>query len=349
MARPLNEILSVAVEGLRREFDKTAKDQSAALSLDVYANLLRVIPDAGLDVREIPKLARTSKRTVKWNITVAQRFGWVVQRDKRVRLMAQGKSARDASARCLEASETEWRHRIGGDVVSRLRSSLETLVSQFDIELPHHPCGYGPADGSVTGGVAGRWGYGHTRLAKGLPGLAFDPGAEHDAAEVWEKESGGRLYVRETGQDWRPVPRGAGDTVSELPLFALLSQALLAFAIDYEGCGGLSLARSGNLLKLIADDGVEIVLRQARVRGKVAMLPADGTLAGLERHAYAAVDPDPHDTRKGRFTLTEKGKLVRDAYDGIVAAIERRWMRRYGDAVVRELRDTLETAVSAEH
>ena len=31
-----------------------------------------------------------------------------------------------------------------------------------------------------------------------LPGFVFDPGAEHEAAEAWEKESGGRLYVRGT-------------------------------------------------------------------------------------------------------------------------------------------------------
>ena len=43
-------------------------------------------------------------------------------------------------------------------------------------------------------------------------------------------------------------------------------------------------------------------------------MPADSTLAALERHAYAAVAADPSDKRKGRLTLTEKGKIVRDAY-----------------------------------
>jgi hypothetical protein len=238
-------------------------------------------------------------------------------------------------------ADSAWRERFGNEVVARLRSALEAIVVQFDLELPHHPAGYGPADSSVTGGVAGRWGRRHALRVKGLPGLVFDPEAEHQAAEAWEKGSGGRLYVRDPGQDWRPVRRGEGDTTSDLSLFALLSQALMAFAIDYEGCGGLSLARSGNALRHIGDEGVDVTLRGSRSKGSSRLVPADSTLAALERHAYAAVAADPSDKRKGRLTLTEKGKSVRDAYDDVVAAIEQRWKRRYGAAVVRELRSAL--------
>lgn len=71
------------------------------------------------------------------------------------------------------------------------------------------------------------------------------------------------------------------------------------------------------------------------------VVPVAAGLAGLERHAFGSVTTDPADPKKGRFTLTEKGRLVRDAYDGVVGAIERRWQRRYGAALVRELRSTL--------
>ena len=165
--------------------------------------------------------------------------------------------------------------------------------------------------------------------------------AEHEAAEAWEAESGGRLYVRDSGQDWRPVARSEGDTVSELSLFALLSQALMAFAIDYEGCGGLALARSGNVLRFIGDEGVDVALRESRSRGSSKQVPAVSMLAALERHAYAEVAVNQTDKRKGRLTLTEKGRLVRDAYDDIVVAIEERWKRRYGADIVDEVRSAL--------
>jgi hypothetical protein len=344
MVKPLNALLSAAIEDLAREFERAAANHSSALSLEVHANLLSHLPGAGVEIRNIPMLARVSKRAARSNVAIAKRMGWIVldgKTGKHLRITTEGRSAREACERCLGTAEAAWGKRLGNEVVAGARVSLETLVGRFDLELPHHPTGYGPADPSFTGGVSRRWGRGHALRVKGLPGLVFDPVAEHEAAEAWEKGSGGRLYVRESGQDWRPVPRGEGDTVSELSLFALLSQALMAFVIDYEGCGGLALARSGNVLRHIGDEGVEIALRPSKARGSSPLLPVEASFAALERHAYAEVVPDPSDKRKGRLTLTEKGKAVRDAYDDIVVAIEQRWKRRYGAAVVREVRSAL--------
>jgi hypothetical protein len=346
MARPLNELLTAAYADLTREFDHAPGD-SRDVPLGVYANVLRHLRHGGVDVREIPKLAAISKRAAKWDVSIAKRHGWVVDgHDELVQLSDAGTAVLTRYERAFESAEAAWRKRCGKDVVQRLRSALTALVRQFDLELPHHPTGYGPADGSVTGGVSGRWGRRHALRVKGLPGGVFDPVAEHQAAENWEKDSGGRLYVRDTGQDWRPVQRHETDAVDRLSLFALLSQAVMAFAIDYEGCGGLAMARSGNFLRRFGDDGLDIALRQARSGGSTVMLPHDGTLAALERHAYASLVVDPKNPRLGRLTLTEKGAAVRDAYDEIVMAIEKRWKRRYGAGIVREVRSGL-TSVSS--
>ncbi len=331
MAIPLNELLSSALADLTREVGDG--------SLPVCENLLRVIPQDGIDIRDVPRLARVSKRAVRRDTAIAKRNGWVTATEKSLRLTASGRAVRDGCARRVDAAEKAWRGRFGDDVFAKLRTSLESVVSHFDLELPHYPVGYGPADSSVTGGVSGRWGRRHALRAKGLPGMVFDPRTEHDAAEAWETESGGRLYVGDTGQDWRPVMRGEGDTVSGLPLSALLSQALMAFAIDYEGCGGLALARSGNVLRAIGDEGIEVEVRAARSMGKPMFVPVG--FAGLERHGFAALRTDQKDKKRGWVTLTEKGKLVRDAYDDIVVAIEQRWKRRYGATLLRNLRRAL--------
>jgi len=317
MAKPLNELLSGALA-----------DLTDAESLETHLNLLRVLP---ADVRDVPKLARVSKRNVQANVVAAKRLGWITAGDaKHLELTAAGRAAHTECRRRIEIAEAAWADRNG----EKLRSSLEALVSKFDLELPHHPATYGPADGSVTGGVAMRWG-------RRAGDRGFDPVAERDAAEAWEKESGGRIYLRETGQDWRPVPRTQND-VKQLPLFALLSQTLMAFASDYESCGGVSLARRGNTLRLIGDDGVEVALRVGRSRGETKLIPVG--FGGVERHRYASVAVDPDDKLRGRLTLTEKGRRVRDSYEGICADIERRWKRRYGAAVVGSVRSALTQA-----
>jgi len=333
---PLNELLASAIDYYTREFTNVAAEHA---SLELHANLLRLVPDSAIDQREIPELARVSKRAVRNDVTIARRRGWVAAKGKQVELTDAGRRARDVGERSIALADAAWQKRFGKDAVARSRRALEALVQRFDLELPHYPTGYGPADGSVTGGVAMRWGRGSAFRAQGLPGKVFDPVAERDLADAWEKASGGRLYVRETGQDWRPVPRADGDTVSSVPLHALLSQALMAFAIDYEGCGGLSIARSGNRLRGFGDEGVEVAVRMARSRGSTIAVPA--IFAGLERHGYAELAVDPNDKKKGRLTLSEKGVLIRDAYDEIVVDIERRWKSRYGAAVVRECRSAL--------
>jgi len=182
--RPLNALLSVALEDLRREFERAVETPSV-LSLEVYANLLCHVPDDGVDRREIPRLARVSKRAAHRNVAIAERRGWIVlggENGKRARLTAAGRRAREACERCVVVAEARWREHLGDEIFARLRSSLEALVGQFDLELPHHPSGYGPADSSVTGGVAVRWGRRHALRVKGLPGLVFDPAAEHPNA-----------------------------------------------------------------------------------------------------------------------------------------------------------------------
>jgi DNA-binding MarR family transcriptional regulator len=84
-----------------------------------------------------------------------------------------------------------------------------------------------------------------------------------------------------------------------------------------------------------------VAVRVAREHGKTKLVPAD--FAGLERHAYVDLAVDPKDKRRGRVTLSEKGRLVRDAYDDTVVDVERRWKKRYGAGIVRDVRSALTT------
>jgi hypothetical protein len=186
------------------------------------------------------------------------------------------------------------------DRAPAVRSSLVELVGQFELELPHYPTGYGTADDSIAGGP----------------------------------------YVATHGVDWRPVRRGGGDTVSDLPLFALLSQALVMFALEYEARVVGALAHAALALRLLTDSGVPI--------GGIpllAKLPGNGKSA-LERHHFIVIVPDPADPKVKLARPTARGQHVRDNYAATVAAIEDEWRSGHGDEVVSPLRSSLE-AVTA--
>ena len=88
-----------------------------------------------------------------------------------------------------------------------MRTALVALVDQFGLELPHYWISYGGSDPRVTGG-------------KFRPAKAGPP------------------RIPAHGQDWAPVLREEGVSSADLPLTALLSQALTGFAIDYEERAG---------------------------------------------------------------------------------------------------------------
>ncbi len=83
-----------------------------------------------------------------------------------------------------------------------------------------------------------------------------------------------------------------------------------------------------DLVRHIDDEGIEIRLRPARGASATGEIPAHWAFAGLKRHWFATVDTDESNPRQGLLRLTEKGGQVRDAYQEVASAIERRWQRR---------------------
>jgi DNA-binding MarR family transcriptional regulator len=344
---PLNALLSALLAELTHEFVVAAEGlaypprYTIEAVLATCSNLLWHLGDDTVSQRDLRVRARVSKRALRFAVDQATRSRWVALESgdrasaQHVRLTPSGRSVADSCADHLGVAERSWRARVDDDRASALLRSLEQLVRKLDLELPHYPVGYGPADHGVTGGGA-LWGRGT---------LSYDPEAEQRAADRREDESGGRLDVRHHGQDWSPVPRDDGDAVEGLSLTALTSEALMAFTIDYEGSGGLSLAYVADLLRHIGDEGVDIQLRPARGAGATGELPVHWAFATLTRHWYAAVEPEPTARRRGTLRLTEKGRQVRDAYPHVAAAIEKRWERRYGTSIVRSLRSALASVV----
>lgn len=208
--------------------------------------------------------------------------------------------------------ERRWCRRVGADPAV-LAEALAAAVAQLDLEWPHYPISYG-GDLSVTGG----------RFRAGEPGPPRVPAH---------------------GQDWAPVVRRRGDTVSELPLTALLSQLLVAFFSDYEQACGDSPVIAEALVRGFGTGAAVPMSRLPAVLGVNG--GGSGGGPGLERHGIVSVRPDPSDQRTRIAHLTRLGQRIRDRYAMSAAAVESEWTARFGGRGIGAIRGVLEAVLPA--
>lgn len=128
------------------------------------------------------------------------------------------------------------------------------------------------------------------------------------------------------GVDWKPVPREPGSIVTKLPMTALLSQALVAFAIEYESERRGPMQWAANILRGVDDDG-----------SRFPPLPSPGThsVPNLERLGIVGV------ARDGGVRLTPTGRAMRDAYEPLCERIEGRWRQRLGSSLIDDIVDAV--------
>lgn len=174
-------------------------NHSSEPRLQFWLSVLRYLDSGGMLVVDVPRASRLSRRMVQPLLEGFERAGGIViepgagRGKKTVRLTPAGLAMQDAWRPLVQDVAADWRRRYGVHRVQGVVLALQQLVSQFDLEHPHFPLGYGAVDDSVTGGRA-------------VPGSDQPP------------------FIPPHGKDWVPVLRGPGDTVTSLPLPALLSQ-----------------------------------------------------------------------------------------------------------------------------
>lgn len=275
----------------------THEYDGSAPSLPVWANVLRPIGD-GIEVRDLPAAARLSKRATKAAAAAAEKRGWVQGGNRALKLSVLGAAARDAWPALDEKANARF---------ADLAAPAAALVRQLYLEWPHYPAGYGPADDSATGGI---YTAGGGQIDSRIPTHA---------------------------DDWSPVLRDDrdGSSVAGVPVYALLSQALMAFTADFEELWIGGLHNAATILQWLPDDGAPIKNFPA-----LANLPGNGKSI-LERHLYIEIVRD----RKVKLAVpTARGRNTRDNYLATVGRVEERWGPKYGDDVVTALRTALENA-----
>ena len=289
-------------------------------SLLMWANCLRHLPDDGITVAELYGRARTGT-----NLDGMRRWGYVTftpdpghgkrpRPDAVIAPTRWGSAARDVWREVTAQVEDRWQDRLGPDAFAALRAALAGVVAHLDPALPDclPVLGHGLYSRPDPGGRASGTG---RRPA----------GADSSAAASSSAGAATAALVRPPARD--------------LPLWALLSRTLLAFATQYEAEPGPSLAVSANVLRVLSEAGTATSAIPALggvSRESVAMA------AGWLRDAGLATDgPDPTGGRLRVTGLTPRGVLARDGYPALAAAVERDWRTRLGDAAVTALRQSV--------
>jgi methyltransferase (TIGR00027 family) len=143
------------------------------------------------------------------------------------------------------------------------------------------------------------------------------------------------------GPDPALPPRPEPSDLTALPLLALLSRILLAFALDYEAESEVSLAVGANLLRVLREDGAR-PRDLPRLTG-ISKEAVSWALGVLLRSGRAVEEPDPAARRGKVARLTPRGLLAQRLYLEFLGTIEDRWRDRFGRDTIEALRQPLET------
>jgi methyltransferase (TIGR00027 family) len=142
------------------------------------------------------------------------------------------------------------------------------------------------------------------------------------------------------GPDPALPPRPGPPDVAALPLSALLSRVLLAFALDYEASSEVSLAVGANLLRVLGEDGTRP--RDLPALTGISKEAVAWALGVLLRARLAAEEPDPAASRGKVARLTPRGLLAQGLYLELLGETEDRWRDRFGHDTIGALRQPLE-------
>ena len=125
-------------------------ESESRLSLALSANVLRVLDEAGVRVRDVPLLTGVSKEAVSVSLGFLERVDCAIiapdptaSRIKVARLTPKGRAAQAKYRRLLVQTDERWTTRYGRADVDRLRSALTAVLTGRPATTRSWPTGFG--------------------------------------------------------------------------------------------------------------------------------------------------------------------------------------------------------------
>lgn len=318
-SRPLHALLSQVLVAftieLNNEFERRMRDEGyagAVLSLNVWSTLLRFVAEGGVSVQEIAERALDSVERVKFQLGCLERWTFVVLEpdaadERPVKTRAhrlKGRVLRDGwgSGRGIRSG---WKVR----PTAKCRKAMEIWPPLLDEVERRWVARFGAEEiGAIRKALEEIAGKLEMALPQGLPGL------------------------REMGEAY---PVRVSEAADSMPLPSLLSEALLAFTVEFEGESRVPLWLCANTLRALG----EAPIPESEIPHLTGCSPETSGI-GWQIKPFIEVEADP--ARRGkRVRLSPRGLAAEKMYRQLTAKIETRWEERFGKQHIRVLRDGL--------
>ncbi len=283
----------------------------AHLSMLAWTILMRFVPGNGLTVSELAAQALVEQKQIKFMLGCLERWGYVA-------LGAQTATEQPAGGRQPGAARENNGWGSGRGVGAGWMVWLTGKGAQARAIWP-------PLFNAIEQRWRSRFGDARfDRLRECL--LAIESGLNVGLPH-------GLIEVRERKQAF-PVRVSAG--AQALPLPTLLSQILLAFAIEFEPASEAPLALCANALRALGEKPIPV----SEISRLTGGSPEQAGI-GWRLRPYVVVETDLAGGRGKTVRLTARGMNAQRAYERLIDVIEKRWVHRYGSSLVQTLRESL--------
>jgi hypothetical protein len=324
--RPLSALLSQILVAFTLELDNEfereiskAGHPGARLSLVVWSNLIRFVPGEGILVRDLAKKALLEPTQMKFMLPCLERWRFVTLEpgakpdNKPKKLLKSGLAVRDG-----------WGsgRGIGADWVVKLTLTRGAKAKEI----------WTPLAGTIETRWRSRFGKDEIqRLRDALQSIVgqLDVELPHGFIDVRYRK--------------RSFPPRSGQEAADPALATLLSQALLAFAIDFERESPAPLALCASTIRVLGEKPT----RESEIARLTGSSPETSGV-GWQLKPYIVVERDPAARRGKVIRLSPRGLLAQRNYQRLTGEIEKRWQDRFGRDNVLGLRAALESVMSAE-
>lgn len=318
--RPLPALLSQALVAFTIELDNEfyrrmseAGGPGARLSLVVWSNLMRFLGGDRMSVDNLATQALAPESRVKFELGCLERWGFVA-------LEPDASDSRPVPTRA---------HRLRGRVLRDGFGSGRGIRSGWIVRPTSRgrkACEIWPP---LFGEIECRWRarFGDEEiesLRQCLEGVAaqFDCELPQGLPQAWEASD---VY-----------PARSAESSGPLPLPALLSQVLLAFAMEFDRMSRAPLALCANTLRILSESPIPV----AEIPRLTGASPETSGI-GWQIKPYVSIEANPGASRGKAVRLSPLGIRTQQTCHELIGKIEKGWKTRFGKDTVDRLRDSL--------